>query len=85
MILVGGENLMDMIQVDNQYQNALFKAIPGGSPYNLALAAGTGMRVFQGCWGRPGARPPWAIEFTNGFRRNPFANSIAAVLTNMVR
>ncbi len=40
MILVGGENLMDMIQVDNQYQNALFKAIPGGSPYNLALAAG---------------------------------------------
>ena len=46
MILVGGENLMDMIQVDNQYQNALFKAIPGGSPYNLALAAGRqGVRV----------------------------------------
>ena len=46
MILVGGENLMDMIQVDNQYQNSLFKAIPGGSPYNLALAAGRqGVRV----------------------------------------
>ena len=46
MILVGGENLMDMIQVDNHYQNALFKAIPGGSPYNLALAAGRqGVRV----------------------------------------
>ena len=46
MILVGGENLMDMIQVDNQYHNALFKAIPGGSPYNLALAAGRqGVRV----------------------------------------
>ena len=46
MILVGGENLMDMIQVDNQYQNTLFKAIPGGSPYNLALAAGRqGVRV----------------------------------------
>ena len=46
MILVGGENLMDMIQVKNQYQHALFKAIPGGSPYNLALAAGRqGVRV----------------------------------------
>ena len=46
MILVGGENLMDMIQVDNRYQTALFKAIPGGSPYNLALAAGRqGVRV----------------------------------------
>ena len=46
MILVGGENLMDMIRVDNQYQNTLFKAIPGGSPYNLAMAAGRqGVRV----------------------------------------
>ena len=46
MILVGGENLIDMIQVDNQYHIALFKAIPGGSPYNLALAAGRqGVRV----------------------------------------
>ena len=40
MILVGGENLMDMIQVDNQNDIALFEAVPGGSPYNLAIAAG---------------------------------------------
>ena len=40
MILVGGENLMDMIQVDKQNENALFEAVPGGSPYNLAMAAG---------------------------------------------
>ena len=40
MILVGGENLMDMIQIDNQNENALFEAVSGGSPYNLAMAAG---------------------------------------------
>jgi len=40
MILVGGENLMDMIQIDNQNENAIFEAVPGGSPYNLAMAAG---------------------------------------------
>ena len=40
MILVGGENLMDMIQIDNDNENALFEAVPGGSPYNLAMAAG---------------------------------------------
>jgi fructokinase len=40
MILVGGENLMDIIQIDNQNENALFEAVPGGSPYNLAMAAG---------------------------------------------
>ena len=46
MILGGGEILMDMVQVDNHYQNVLFRAIPGGSPYNLALAAGRqGVRV----------------------------------------
>ena len=31
---------MDMIQIDNQNENALFEAVPGGSPYNLAMAAG---------------------------------------------
>ena len=31
---------MDMIQVDNRNENALFEAVPGGSPYNLAMAAG---------------------------------------------
>ena len=46
MILVGGEKLMAMIQGDNQSPTALIKAIPGGSPYNLALAAGRqGVRV----------------------------------------
>ena len=40
MILVGGENLMDIIQIDNRNENALFEAVPGGSPYNLAMAAG---------------------------------------------
>ena len=40
MILVGGENLIDMIQIDNQNENAIFEAVPGGSPYNLAMAAG---------------------------------------------
>tara|TARA_B100001057_G_scaffold82591_1_gene78180 strand:+ start:6104 stop:7033 length:930 start_codon:yes stop_codon:yes gene_type:complete len=40
MILVGGENLMDMIQFDNRNEHALFEAVPGGSPYNLAMAAG---------------------------------------------
>ena len=40
MILVGGENLMDMIQIENHDENALFEAVPGGSPYNLAMAAG---------------------------------------------
>ena len=40
MILVGGENLMDMIQTGHQNHNALFEAVPGGSPYNLAMAVG---------------------------------------------
>jgi len=40
MILVGGENLMDMIQTGRQAENALFEAVPGGSPYNLAMAIG---------------------------------------------
>ena len=40
MIIVGGENLMDMIQTGRQNNNALFEAVPGGSPYNLAMAVG---------------------------------------------
>jgi len=40
MILVGGENLMDMIQTGRQGSHALFEAVPGGSPYNLAMAIG---------------------------------------------
>ena len=46
MILVGGENLMDMIQTGRQGANALFEAVPGGSPYNLAMAIGRqGQRI----------------------------------------
>ena len=45
MILVGGENLMDMIQVDNRNENALFEAVPGGSPYNLATVSYTHLRA----------------------------------------
>ena len=40
MIFVGGENLMDMIQTGHQNDNGLFEAVPGGSPYNLAMAVG---------------------------------------------
>ena len=31
---------MDMIQTGHQNHNALFEAVPGGSPYNLAMAVG---------------------------------------------
>ena len=40
MIAVGGENLMDMIQSGTQNGNMLFEAVPGGSPYNVAMAIG---------------------------------------------
>ena len=40
MILVGGENLMDMIQMPADDENIVFRAVPGGSPYNVALALG---------------------------------------------
>ena len=40
MILIGGENIMDMIQTGIQNDNMLFESVPGGSPYNVALAIG---------------------------------------------
>ena len=40
MILVGGENLMDMIQMPADGTDTVFRAVPGGSPYNVALALG---------------------------------------------
>ena len=40
MILVGGENLMDMVEIGENTNNRLFEAIPGGSPYNVAMAIG---------------------------------------------
>ena len=68
MILVGGENLMDMIQVDNQNDIALFEAVPGGSPYNLAIAAG-----------RQGASVGYVTpisEDSNGFESNSVSRKI---------
>ena len=40
MLLVGGENLMDMVQIGEKDGQSLYQAIPGGSPFNVALAAG---------------------------------------------
>lgn len=40
MIVIGGENLIDLIQVGGGAgKNPVFEAIPGGSPYNTAIAA----------------------------------------------
>ncbi len=38
MILVGGENLIDFVQVKSPQIHLLYQAIPGGSPYNCARA-----------------------------------------------
>ena len=38
MILVGGENLIDFVQVQSDGDFPAYKAIPGGSPYNVAIA-----------------------------------------------
>ena len=39
MLLVGGENLFDLIS-DTAKDELTYKAVPGGSPYNTAIAAG---------------------------------------------
>ncbi|MEO0915067.1 MAG: PfkB family carbohydrate kinase, partial [Pseudomonadota bacterium] len=39
MILIGGENLIDFIQEPGGDGHPLYRAIPGGSPYNTAKAA----------------------------------------------
>ena len=39
MLLVGGENLFDLIS-ETSNGDLTYKAIPGGSPYNTAIAAG---------------------------------------------
>ncbi|MAD60360.1 MAG: carbohydrate kinase [Myxococcales bacterium] len=39
MLLVGGENLFDLIS-DTTKDDLSYKAVPGGSPYNTAIAAG---------------------------------------------
>ena len=40
MLLVGGENLIDLVQIDQTDGLPLYQAVPGGSPFNLAIAAG---------------------------------------------
>ena len=40
MLLVGGENLIDLVQIDEADGLPSYQAIPGGSPFNLAIAAG---------------------------------------------
>lgn len=41
MLVVGGENLIDLVQqVQNEGAEPVYKAIPGGSPFNMAIAAG---------------------------------------------
>ena len=39
MILIGGENLMDLIAQPQQEPGLYLRAVEGGSPYNTALAA----------------------------------------------
>lgn len=40
MILVGGENLIDFIQTGTEDGIPTYKAMPGGSPFNCAMAIG---------------------------------------------
>ncbi len=40
MILVGGENLIDFIQTGVDGEIPTYKAMPGGSPFNIAMAIG---------------------------------------------
>ncbi len=40
MILVGGENLIDFIQIEAAGEKPVYQANPGGSPYNCAKAIG---------------------------------------------
>lgn len=40
MIIVGGENLIDFIQLDDETSLPVYQANPGGAPYNCAKALG---------------------------------------------
>ena len=40
MLLVGGDNLIDFIQVESGQGNTIYQANPGGSTYNCAKALG---------------------------------------------
>ena len=39
MIVVGGENLIDYVQVSEEDDLPVYRAIPGGSCYNVAITA----------------------------------------------
>jgi sugar/nucleoside kinase (ribokinase family) len=39
MIVVGGENLIDYVQIYEKGDLPVYKASPGGSCYNVAIAA----------------------------------------------
>ena len=39
MIVVGGENLIDYVQISEEDELPVYRAIPGGSCYNVAIAA----------------------------------------------
>ena len=39
MIVVGGENLIDYVQVSEGGDLPVYRAIPGGSCYNVAIAS----------------------------------------------
>lgn len=40
MIVCGGENLVDVIEMHDEHQGRVFRAVPGGSPYNCTRALG---------------------------------------------
>ncbi|MGL4415782.1 carbohydrate kinase family protein [Roseinatronobacter monicus] len=40
MIVCGGENLVDVIEMGDEQQGRVFHAVPGGSPYNCTRALG---------------------------------------------
>ena len=39
MIAVGGENLIDYVQISEENKLPIYRAVPGGSCYNVAIAA----------------------------------------------
>ena len=39
MIVIGGENLIDYVQVSEGDDLPIYRAIPGGSCYNVAIAS----------------------------------------------
>ena len=41
MIAVGGENLIDLVSMSSEGGLPVYTAYPGGSPFNVAMAAGT--------------------------------------------